>query len=68
MQAARERFVQREGTYGTLGELRAVLSGGRMECGRDVVVRGGDEEREETDGGHTVQDVRGPWEGFGVCF
>lgn len=39
-----------------------------MECRRDVVVRAVGEEREETDRGHTVRDVRGPWEGFGVCF
>lgn len=37
-QAEREQFVQREGSHGTLGESRAVLSGWRMESREEGAV------------------------------
>lgn len=65
--AWREQFVQREGTHGMLGGLRTVLTVW-ME---DGVQWGGNrlegEEHAEIDRDHIVQDLRIPWQEFGVC-
>lgn len=56
--AEREQIVQREGTHGTLGEWRAVLSGWRLECSEEEQSGWGTWRNRQ---GHIVQDLRGPW-------